>query len=317
MGVAVCRMLRYARGQLSRRDVHGLRATEGHGCMVSILILNHNALNHLRQCLLSIEAFTPIAHELIVVDNGSSDGSVQHLRDADIADMTLVENPVNIGCPAARAQGMALAEGDYVLLLDNDTIVTPGWLDTLVGHCERIPRLGLVGPTTNYISGKQLREGVRYSSAREMAEVALRITKENRNRLERANRLVGFCMLIERAVVDKIGVCDSRFGLYGYEDDDYTNRAKLAGFEACIAHDVFIHHTGNQGSVGEAADYPGLIMQAWQAYRAKWDLPADRTQGEHALDTEWRPPARTFNVDSDYIAPPDVSTVEALVTRRT
>ncbi len=285
--------------------------------MVSILILNHNARDHLRQCLLSIQAFTPIPHELIIVDNGSSDGSVEHLRGADIADMTLVENPVNIGCPAARAQGMALAHGDYVLLLDNDTIVTPAWLDTLVGHCERIPEIGLVGPTTNYISGKQMRHGVEYSSTREMAEAALRITEQNRNRLERATRLVGFCMLIKRSVVDKIGVCDGRFGLYGYEDDDYTHRARLAGFEACIAHDVFIHHTGNQGRAGEASDYAALIVEAWEVYRAKWDLPADLDHATYAHDTARYVPTRPFDPELDYIPLPEAAAVEALVTRRT
>lgn len=285
--------------------------------MVSILILNHNARDHLRQCLLSIQAFTPIPHELVIVDNGSSDGSVEHLREADIANMTLVENPTNIGCPAARAQGMALADGDYVLLLDNDTIVTPAWLETLVGHCERIPGIGLIGPTTNFISGKQMRQDVEYSSTREMAEAALLITEQNRNRLESATRLVGFCMLITRAVVDKIGVCDGRFGLYGYEDDDYTHRARLAGFKACVARDVFIHHTGNQGRAGEASDYPALIEEAWEAYRAKWDLPPELTHAAYANDTDRYVPTRPFDADLDYIPAPHPSSVEALVTRRT
>ena len=128
--------------------------------MTSILILNYNGKEHLQRCLLSIQETTSQPYELIVIDNGSTDGSPEYLRTVDARRLTVVENPENIGCPPARAQGMALAHGDYVVLLDNDAWVTPGWLDRLIGHCENDPAIGLLGPSTNYISGPQMIPGV-------------------------------------------------------------------------------------------------------------------------------------------------------------
>lgn len=283
----------------------------------SILILNHNACDHLRKCLLSIQAFTEAPVDLIVVDNGSQDGSVDFLREAEVANLTLVENQTNIGCPPARAQGMALARGDYVLFLDNDTIVTPKWLERLLAHCVRDPRIGLIGPTTNYASGNQLCHDVSYGSVTELAALAQKIASENRDRRSSTDRLVGFCMLIRRAVIDKIGCCDARFGKYGFEDDDYTRRAIMAGFDACIAHDVFIHHVGNAGRVADAADYPALVDHAWQVYREKWALPPTLTHYDYATHPEKYAPGRSFAAVDHRIPLPDASVVERLVTRRT
>ena len=91
----------------------------------------------------------------------------------------------------------------------------------------------------------------------------------------------------------------------------------MAGYEACIAHDVFIHHTGGQGRTGDALDYPRLIAEAWEVYRAKWDLPADLTHVTYADDTGRYVPTRPFAPAVDYIRLPNASSVEALVTRRT
>ena len=283
----------------------------------SILILNHNACDRLRQCLLSIQVFTDVPYELIIIDNGSVDGSVDFLREADLPNLTLVENETNIGCPPARAQGMTLAHGDFVLFLDNDTILTPGWLQRLLAHCHRDPTIGLIGPTTNYASGGQMRDDIRYHSTAALATAALKVASDNPGRRAPTDRLVGFCMLISRAVIDKIGCCDARFGKYGFEDDDYTRRALIAGFGAYIAHDVFIHHTGNSGRTGDAGDYPALVEQAWQVFREKWGFSDALTHVGYANDPDRYAADRSFSAHDDYIPLPDPTSVEPLVTRRT
>lgn len=284
--------------------------------MTSILILNYNGKEHLQRWLLSIQETTSQPYELIVIDNGSTDGSPEYLRTVDARRLTVVENPENIGCPPARAQGMALAHGDYVVLLDNDAWVTPGWLDRLIGHCENDPAIGLLGPSTNYISGPQMIPGVKYENSGELATIAARMATNFEGVLQPTVRLVGFCMFIRRAVIDKIGGCDPRFGKYGFEDDDFSWRTALAGFDAYIARDVFIHHTGNQGYVGAGLDYPSLVREAWPTFHAKWRLPAD-------LDFEGYPkngykhlPDRPFDRDLDYVPLADLAEVEPLITRR-
>ncbi len=285
--------------------------------MTSILILNYNGKQHLQKCLLAIPAFTKVPHEIIVIDNGSTDGSQAYLRTAGVRNLTVVENAENIGCPPARAQGMALAKGDYVVLLDNDTIVTAGWLTRLIDHCENDPKIGLLGPSTNYISGPQRVPGVKYTDTQALAGIASQMATHFEGVLQPTTRLVGFCMFIRRAVVDKIGCCDASFGKYGFEDDDYSWRAALAGFDLFIARDVFIHHTGNSGHVDAGLDYPTYVREAWSVFHAKWGLPADVKVDTYAQNMERCIPTRAFDPALDHIPLPEPSEVEALITRQT
>lgn len=284
--------------------------------MTSILILNHNGGDHLRKCLLAIQGFTDVPYELIVIDNGSTDGSQGLLGAFDARDLTVVENPTNIGCPPGRAQGMALANGDYVVFLDNDTVVTPGWLRRFIGHAESDPAIGLLGPSTNFISGPQMLPDVSYEDTRELVAVAAEIAANRAGVLEPTTRLVGFCMFIRRAVIDRIGCCDATFGRYGFEDDDYSLRAALAGFDAYIARDVFIHHVGSQGSEQGGLDYLRLVREAWSVFRDKWRLPAHVTFESYVRDRSQHVIDRPFDPVTDYIPLPDPTAIEPLITRR-
>jgi GT2 family glycosyltransferase len=284
--------------------------------MTSILILNYNGKEHVERCLLALRAFTDVAYELIVIDNGSTDGSQEFLRAADAPNITLVENPENIGCPPARAQGMALADGDYIVFLDNDTVVTAGWLSRLIQHCENNPAIGMLGPSTNYISGPQMIPGVMYETTPELVHIAATMATHFEGMLQPTTRLVGFCMFIRRAVVEKIGSCDPRFGKYGFEDDDYSIRAILAGFELRIARDVFIHHLGSRGQVDGGLDYSSLVREAWSVFQGKWGIPADMEFDAYGSDRPLHLPYRPFDPALDYIALPDRADIEPFITRR-
>ncbi len=99
--------------------------------LTSIVIVTHNEISYTRQCLDSIRLLTDEPYELIVVDNGSTDGTVEYLR--AMADVRLIENETNRGFPAGANQGMAVAAGKQVLLLNNDVVVTTGWLGACYG----------------------------------------------------------------------------------------------------------------------------------------------------------------------------------------
>ena len=108
-----------------------------HG-LTSIVIATHNQLPYTRQCLDSIRRYTDQPYEIIVVDNGSSDGTPEVLR--SMADVRLIANAENRGFPAACNQGIRAANGSQILLLNNNTIVTTGWLDRMLCACTVIPR---------------------------------------------------------------------------------------------------------------------------------------------------------------------------------
>jgi len=277
--------------------------------LVSIIILNFNGAAHIQKCIESIKAHTDEPYELIVVDNASTDNSLAYLR--TLKEISLVENPENLGCPPARTQAMALARGEYVLLLDNDTIVTPGWLTTFCGHARRNPAIGLFGPCSNHVSGPQKVDEVPYEDVQGLEAFARTFSDRNRGRLTIVPRLVGFCMFIRRAVIDRIGAPDPRFGKFGFEDDDYTWRAIIAGFQAAIAQNIFIHHSGGPQMQGDT-QYNQYIRDAWDIFKAKWDLPTDLEYGTPFDVADYL--AQPFDMDKHFIPVPDKSSIEKLIT---
>jgi len=125
--------------------------------LVSIIILTWNQLACTRECLESIALHTTGRYELIIVDNGSDDGTVPWLQEQARLDarLRLILNRENRGFAAGCNQGLAVAKGEFLLLLNNDVVVTANWLEGLL-ECHRTnPHVGIVGPLTNNASGIQ------------------------------------------------------------------------------------------------------------------------------------------------------------------
>ncbi|MGE5554073.1 MAG: glycosyltransferase [Betaproteobacteria bacterium] len=258
--------------------------------LTSIVILTHNGIEYTKQCVDSIRQYTSEPYELIFVDNGSTDGTIEYLE--GLEGVTLIQNPINLGFAAGCNQGMSVARGEYIMLLNNDTIVTPGWLTRLITRVESDPAVGMVGPRSNYVAGPQLIRPVPYGEdLSQLPAYATSLSQENAGLSSPVLRLVGFCLLMKRAVIDMIGGLDERFGLGNYEDDDFCIRAWAAGFRLLICHDVFVHHFGSRTFAGERLDYVGMIRRNWDKFKAKWGLPQDR------------PPEAGYRVDEVLLRP--------------
>ena len=111
--------------------------------------------------------------------------------------------------------------------------------------------IGLVGPMSNYAAPPQLVEEVPYRDLEEMHAFARRWRDEHRGQWFTAGKLSGFCLLMKRAVYEAIGGLDERFGLGFFDDDDLAVRARRAGFELAVAHDLFVHHFGSRTFAGQ------------------------------------------------------------------
>jgi GT2 family glycosyltransferase len=133
--------------------------------------------------------------------------------------------------------------------------------------------IGLVGPMSNYAAPPQLVEGVPYSGLEEMHVFARRWRDEHIGKWFTVPKLSGFCLLMKRAVYDAIGGLDERFGLGLFDDDDLAERARRAGFELAVAHDLFVHHFGSRTFVGNGVDAEKLLDENEQRFAAKWGLP--------------------------------------------
>jgi FkbM family methyltransferase len=237
--------------------------------IVSIVILHQNGLNHIRLNIESIRRNTPEPHEIIVFDNASTDESREYLR--SLTDIVLIESPQNIGCTPARARAMSIARGQYLILLDNDTIVTKGWSTRFIDHAEKNPHIGMMGPCSNYASGPQLVPDVPYTDISGLDTFAAQFFAEHRGQLSPTHRLVGFCMFIRKELFEKIGIIDESLGFFGFDDDDYTLRAYIAGFNPSIARDIFIHHTGGPQGRGDQ-QVNRALLDAWECFKKKWGI---------------------------------------------
>ncbi len=289
----------------------GLATDEADRPLVTIGIPNYNGLQHIKICLESIRRNTPEAHEIIVVDNGSTDGSHEYLRSQQ--DIILVENSGNVGAPGARNQFLALSRGEYIVFLDNDTIVTKDWIRKLVAHMESDPQIGIIGASSNYATGLQGIAGAAYKTLAGLEEYAERRALEHRGELVPSPRLISFCVFIRRAAVEKIGGMETGFSKFCFEDDDYSLRISIAGFKSVVAGDVFIHHTGGPQGRGDN-QYNKWLIDAWEGFKGKWGLPKELPMGA-SYDLE-RIVGQTFEHDRHYIPLPPRSDVERLVYRR-
>ena len=230
---------------------------------VSIVLVTYNNLNLTIQCVNSILRNTTWPHyELIVVDNGSDDGTgdyLERLRQA-VPSAKIILNPDNRGFAAANNQGLREADGDVLLLLNNDTVVPGGWLDPLVRHV-RDPSIGLVGPVTNAV-GNEAKIEVSYTDIQQMQDFADRYTETRKGRSFDISMLAMFCVAFRRSVLEEVGYLDEAFGIGMFEDDDYSRRVQAAGYRTVCAEDAFIHHYGQ-------ASFRKLIASG--EYQALWD----------------------------------------------
>lgn len=237
---------------------------------VSIVIPAHNQLECCQQCVESIHAHTEYPYKLILVDNGSTDGVAQYFD--SVPGATVVHSETNIGFPAGVNLGLAHATG-HVLLLNSDTIVPAGWLARLVSALESAPRIGIVGPMSNHVSGPQIIPGLQLSSVGQINEVANKRADEFGGRLHDVERVVGFCMLIRDAAFAAVGNLDECFGIGNFEDDDYCLRVRKAGFRVCIAEDCFVFHYGSRtfSALGfDNESFNALMAKNEATFNAKW-----------------------------------------------
>ena len=235
----------------------------------SIIILTYNNLDANKICLESIRKYTEKGtYEIIVVDNHSTDGTVEWLKQQK--DLKLILNDENLGFPRGCNQGIQAAEkGNDILLLNNDTIVTPNWLKNLKKCLYSKDDIGAVGSVTNSCSNFQVVPAV-YNSLEELIEFASKNNVSNSSLWEERLRLVGFCMLIKNEVVKKIGLLDDRFSPGNFEDDDYSFRIRKAGYRLILCKDSYIHHFGSVSFKKESGVYKQLLTDNRKKFAKKW-----------------------------------------------
>lgn len=235
----------------------------------SIVLLTYNKLEYTKVCIESIRKYTePGTYELIVVDNNSTDGSVEWIKAQN--DIISIFNSENLGFPKGCNQGIEVSTGENILLLNNDTIVTPSWLENLSTALYSSSNIGAVGAITNSCANYQA-INVALNDFNEIIEFALRNNISNEESWEERLRLIGFCLLVKKEVVDKIGLLDERYTPGNFEDDDYSFRIRKAGYKLLLCNDTFIYHFGHT-SFKENSDFGSLLNKNRLKFEHKWEL---------------------------------------------
>ena len=243
-----------------------------HTSTVEVIVCVHNALDDVRRCLFSVMEHSTPPYRLITVDDGSDTPTAEFLRDFMFGQPgTLLRNEHAQGYTLAANRGLQAATAEYVILLNSDTVVTPGWLDRMIACAESASEIGLVGPLSNTASWQSVPKI--FDARGDWAENPLPhgldvpgmsglVIRNATASYPRVGLLNGFCLLLKRELIAAIGVFDEEhFGAGFGEENDYCLRAAAAGWDLAVATDTYIYHAQSRSysherrrHLGERAD---------------------------------------------------------------
>lgn len=214
---------------------------------VSIIVVTHNNWNLTRRCIDSLLRYTDYPRlEIILVDNASTDETTTHLLKLQHPHIKTILLSENTGFAGGNIVGTLNATGDYVVLLNNDTIVAKEWLPRLLRPFTVDDKIGAVGPVSNFVGNDQKLDFFVGDEIQGANEAWLNEFHELYNQKMRYSEMLGFfCVAIKKTVFAKIGHLDKNFGYGMFEDDDYCLRMQQAGYRLAVAEDAFVFHQGN------------------------------------------------------------------------
>jgi GT2 family glycosyltransferase/glycosyltransferase involved in cell wall biosynthesis len=254
---------------------------------VSVIVLMWNQGLLTLNCLKSVYERSDYKNlEVILVDNGSdmeeSAIVTSWIENYSSGQTIYVRNKENLGFAAGNNVGLKIATGDFMVVLNNDTEVTPGWIWRSIKHFAVNPRLGLLGPSTNNC-GNEARVILRNDDGNWLQEVIPRFGLRELRAIP-ATTVAFFCVFISRAALDAIGLISEDYGRGYFEDDDYCRRAQAAGYEISIARDIFVFHqmSASFDLLGDSAKAE-LFKANKAVYESKWG--------------KWIPHTYTFDED--------------------
>lgn len=212
--------------------------------LVSIILVNHNGKHFLNSCLSSIQKQDHKNIEILFVDNDSTDDSVTFVKNT-FPNSKIIKNDANLGYAGGTNKGVSIAKGEYILVLNNDTVLEPNVISTLLNAYKEIPNLGAVQPMIKLLNrddqidacgsfwtdtGFNYHYGIYKSSL-----------IEKYNKSFPVYSLKGVCMLIPKKLIDLIGMFDEDYWCY-FEETDFCHRVWLAGYECWYYPKAFMYH---------------------------------------------------------------------------
>ncbi len=231
-----------------------------------IIMVTWNEPEMTARALESIKLNANHPYRLIVVDNASDMETVDFLeqaaRSGEFGEMVLIRNAENRGWVKGANQGLLCSEAPYVCLVNNDILAGPGWLRNMIRTMEALPDVGLANPR-----GDIPKENERVV---DVDTYARELAVSQAGRFTELDFCSGYCLMIRRAVIEKIGVFDEVYETGYYEDNDYSRRAVQTGYHCIRCHDAFVLHVGGK-SFGKMPERKRQLVERNRAiFEQRW-----------------------------------------------
>jgi len=249
---------------------------------VVVVILTWNQQADTLRCLRSFRAVAYPEFEIVIVDNGSEDGTAEAVG-GEFPDVRLVVRPENEGAAQGRNRGIDYANQnlayDYLLFLDNDTEVAPGFLSLLVDDLEQYPRAGLASPKIYQMGADKVLDDaggcdVNFYTGSTAKRGYGEVDHGQYDIPEDPGRIPAGCVLARRAMIDKCEGFDTAYDPFGLEDLDFSLRARQHGFTYRFVPDAHIDHKGNRsGFTGYDAQFAAVKGQNLRRFLQRHATP--------------------------------------------
>ena len=251
---------------------------------LSIIILTYKDTELLKQCLASIfKADLKLDYEIIIVDNGSSDPSIDELKSFER--VKLIKSAKNLGFSGGNNLGLKKAQGDYILILNPDVMIVPGGIEKMIEFLKTNHRVGLVGPKLINEDGslqyscrkfykfltllyRRTFLGKLFFGAKESERILMQNVSHDDDMP--VDWLLGACFLTTREAIAKVGLLDERFFLY-YEDMDWCRRFWVADLQVYYLANTKFVHLYKRDSASKIINLALFYhLQSWLKYSLKW-----------------------------------------------
>lgn len=244
----------------------------------AIILVNWNSFDYTRECILSLQQIPVKDFDIIVVDNGSEDRSGTSLKE-NFPDIILIESETNLGFTGGNNLGLTYSLSQpyiYSILLNNDTVVEPGFLKTLTDYMDAHPETGAIQPKIYYYHNRSLLWdggsyfnrvlGIAYTSGHG------KVPAEKHNRTRQVDWITGCAFLTRNDILKKTGLLPANFFIY-YEDVDLSFRIKKLGYSLIYQPEAVIYHIagvsnkkktrGKEGFVNPIVHYLNIRNRIW------------------------------------------------------
>jgi GT2 family glycosyltransferase len=221
-----------------------------------------------RDCIDSIGKNTAgVDYRIIIIDNASDSDTKKYLEGLARGEgqkVLLHRNERNTGFIRAANCGISLSDAPYICILNNDTITSDGWLGTMIDIAESGKDIGIVNPSSNNLGQRPERgEPIeRYASS----------LSSQKGRFVELGTAIGFCMLIKREVIDRIGVFDEVYGMGNFEDTDFSRRAVKEGYRCVRACGAYVYHRENT-SFKRLSTFEDDFRRNREIFEFRWGRP--------------------------------------------